>query len=57
MTPEQLKQLGGALCDMFKTKLIKAYLPDFSCNEGEKIVSSAVYNSPLNNTYVNLILI
>ncbi len=57
LSPEQLKQLCGALCDMFKTKLIKAYLPDFSCNEGEKIVSSAVYNSPLNNTYVNLILI
>lgn len=52
----ELKSLSGALCDLFKTELIKAYMPE-SCKEGESIVSSIVYNAPLLNTYVNLILI
>ena len=57
LSVNQLKQLSGALCDLFGTELIKAYLPDFSCDEGERIISSVVYNTPVCNTYVNLILI
>ena len=54
---KQLKEFSGALCDLFNTKLIKAYMPDFSCVEGEEIISSLVNNLPLRKTYVNLILI
>ena len=53
----QLKRASGALCALFGTGLLQAYLPDFSCSEGEEIVSSIVYNAPLRNTYVNLLLI
>ncbi len=52
----QLKKLSGALCNLFGTVLIKAYMPD-SCAEGEEIISSIVYNTPLHNAYVNQILI
>ena len=52
----QLRRAAGALCSLFGTELLKAYLPDFSCAEGEEIVSSIVYNMPLRNTYVNLTL-
>ena len=52
----QLQRAGGALCVEFGTSLLKSYLPDFSCTEGEEIVSSIIYNAPLRNTYVNLIL-
>lgn len=57
LSPSQLKKIGGALCAMFETDLIKAYLPDNSCGEGEEIVSSVTYNAPSWNTYVNLLLI
>lgn len=53
----QLKRASGTLCALFGTDLLKAYLPDFSCAEGEAIVSSVVFNAPMNHTYVNLILI
>lgn len=53
---DELKELSGSLCDLFGTELIKAYMPD-SYKEGESIDSSIVYNAPLLNTYVNLILI
>jgi hypothetical protein len=53
---DQLKELSGSLCDLFKTERMKAYLSDFY-QEGESIASSIVYNAPLLNTYVNLILI
>ena len=57
LSVKQLKQLSGALCDMFGTEHLKAYMPEFACDEGEKIITSLVYNAPLKNTYVNLILI
>ena len=52
----QLHRASGALCAFFGTRLVKAYLPDYSCSDGLEIVSSIVYNTPLLNTYVNLIL-
>ena len=57
LSVNQLKQVSGALCRIFGTGLIKAYMPDFSCNEGERMISSVAYNTPVCNTYVNLILI
>ena len=36
----QLKEISGALCDLFETKTIKANLPEFLCDEGEKIIFS-----------------
>ena len=53
----QLRKIGGALCAMFDADRIKAYLPDYSCSEGEIIVSSVTFNAPSWNTYVNLLLI
>ena len=53
----QLKRASGALCALFGTGLLKAYLPADSCAEGREIVSSLVFNAPLRHTYVNLILI
>lgn len=52
----QLRQISGALCSLFGTALIKAYMPE-NYDEGEKIISSFVYNTALCKTYVNLILI
>ena len=57
LTLPQLRRAGGALCDLFGTGLIKAYLPEHTREEGEEIISSIVYNAPLSKTYVNLILI
>ncbi len=57
MTPSQLRRAGGTLCGIFGTRTLRAYLPDFACGEGRLIVSSVVYNAPLDGTYVNLILI
>lgn len=57
MSLSQLRQASGALCGFFGAAVLQAYLPDHSCREGKKIVSSLVYNAPLLNTYVNLILI
>ena len=53
----RLKEASGALCALFKADRLKAYLPDYSCSEGEEIVSSVAYHAPLCNTYVNLLLI
>ncbi len=57
MNLSELKRISGALCEKFCTKLIKAYMPDYSCDEGERIISSSVFNSTNKNTYANLILI
>ena len=57
MSVDELREISGALCEMFGTGSIKAFMPDHSCSEGEEIVSSYVRNAPLCNTYVNLILI
>ena len=53
----QLRQLSGALCDLFGADNIKAYLPEAACDEGEAVISSFIYNTPPRHTYVNLILI
>lgn len=53
----QIKRISSSLCKTFGAERIKAYMPDFSCNEGERIVSSVIYNLQKRNTYVNLILI
>ena len=57
LSVEQIKRIAFALCEAFSVKLLKAYLPDYLCSEGEDVVSSIVYNAPFRNTYVNLILI
>ena len=57
LSVNELRKYSRELCELFKAGSIKAYLPDYSCDEGKEIVSSYVYNAPLNNTYVNLILI
>ena len=56
LSVSQLQNLSGALCSLFGTETIKAYLPCSSCDEGEKIISSVLYNTPEINTYVNLIM-
>ncbi|MBQ6119275.1 MAG: GNAT family N-acetyltransferase [Clostridia bacterium] len=56
LTLAQLRRAAGAICSLFGAPLLKAYLPDFACREGEEIVSSIVYHAPLRNTYVNLTL-
>ena len=53
----QLTKISGALCALFNVNVLRAYLPDYSCSKGEEIVSSVIYNAPLHNTYVNLLLI
>lgn len=57
LSVSQLRELSGSLCDIFGTKLIKAYMPDFSCEEGERFTSSLLYNTRVSNPYVNMILI
>ena len=54
---KQLKQISADLCDIFASKLIKAYMPFGSCEDGEDIISAVIYNSQICNPYVNLILI
>ena len=56
MSLSELKQVGSSLCSLFGKNRIKAYIPG-SCEEGEEIISSLIYNSELRNYYVNLILI
>ena len=57
MSADELRVTSGALCKLFGTGSIKAFMPDYSCSEGEEIVSSFIRNAPLLNSYVNLILI
>lgn len=56
MSLGELKEFSGALCDIFGTKLIKSYMPD-SCGEGERIISSVIYNTDFRNIYINQILL
>lgn len=57
LSVSQITALSGDLCGLFGAGYLKAYMPDHSCGEGEEIVSSVINNGPLNNTYVNLLLI
>ena len=52
----ELRRISGALCGMFGAAFLKAYLPEDACGEGERILSSVIYNAPPRRTYVNLIL-
>jgi len=54
---KQLKAIGGFLCSVFKTEKLEAYLCPQTCREGEKTVSNLVYNSEIENPYINLIMI
>ncbi len=54
--PEQLRRAASALCSLFGTARLEAYLPEASCREGPAVVSSVVFNAPLRNTYANLLL-
>ena len=54
--PEKLRQAASALCERFGTARLEAFLPEESCREGETLVSSVVYNTPLRRTYANLLL-
>ena len=54
--PEQLKLFASALCGLFGTVRLEAFLPENSCREGEIVVSSSVFNAPLRHTYANLLL-
>ena len=53
----QLKEISGALCDIFGTEIIKAYMPASPLREGEKITSALMYNTDVDNPYINMIMI
>ena len=53
----ELRMVSGSLCALFGTEVLKAYLPEDACEAGEKIVASVVFNAPLCDQYINLILI
>ncbi len=57
LSPKQLKVLSGTLCSLFDTKHIKAYMDESTCDEGEKVIATVLYNAPIKHTYVNLLLI
>ncbi len=54
--PGQLRRAAAALCSLFGTDRLEAYLPEASCREGAAVVSSVVFNAPLRRTYANLLL-
>ena len=53
----QLREIGDALCESFKTEQIKAYHFDFSCAEGENAFFTLLYNANIDKAYINLIMI
>ena len=56
LSVKQLKKISRQLCDMFGTEIIKAYMPA-SCEEGESTVCAMLYNSHIDNPYINMIMI
>ena len=56
LRPGELRQAASALCKLFGTSSLEAYLPEDCCGEGDAIVSSAVFHAPLRHTYANLLL-
>ncbi len=56
MPAQLLRKAAGALCELFGTGSLEAFLPEDSCREGVSVVSSAVFNAPLRRTYANLLL-
>ena len=54
---KQLKEAGAFLCGVFSTEHIEAYLPPSSFEKEEKSFSLLLYNSKINNPYINLIMI
>lgn len=57
LDPEQLRLAASALCGLFGTARVEAFLPEEICGEGTAIVSSVVFNAPRRRTYTNLLLI
>ncbi len=57
LSPAQLKKLGGGICDIFGSELIKAYMPERFCSEGESVIATVILNAPVKHTYANLLLI
>lgn len=56
LSPGQLQLIASALCELFDTARLEAFLPEESCPEGIAVVSSCVCNAPLRHTYANLLL-
>lgn len=54
LSVEALGEIGGALCEIFGTEQIKAYMPAAPC-EGN--VSILLCNAKITNPYINLIMI
>ena len=57
LRPEQLRLAASALCGLFGTARLEAFVPEESCGEGNTVVSCAVFNAPMRHTYANLLLI
>jgi GNAT superfamily N-acetyltransferase len=57
LSVKELSKISGALCGIFGTKRIKAYIPSAPGAEGEKAVTALLYNSRTDNTYINMIMI
>ncbi len=56
LTVNQIKNISNSLGSIFGTERIEAYMPAF-CGEGEKAISIMLYNSQINNPYINMIMI
>ena len=56
LSVNQLKSISGSLCSIFGTEIIKAY-SSAACGEGEESVSVMLYNSTIDNPYINMIMI
>ncbi len=57
LTDLQLKKISGALCKIFSTEKIYAYYSKNAGYEGETLLPSCVYNTPVHNIYLNLTLL
>ncbi|MBR4656213.1 MAG: GNAT family N-acetyltransferase [Oscillospiraceae bacterium] len=56
LSPGELHSAASALCSLFGTARLEAFLPEESCREGSNVISSVVFNAPLRRTYANLLL-
>ena len=56
LRPEQLRQIAPALCELFGTASLEAFLPWEDGWEGPSVVASRVLNAPMRHTYANLLL-
>ena len=56
LSVNQLGEFGALLCSVFGTENIKAYMPA-DCAAGADTVFTLLYNSEIENPYINLIMI